>query len=171
MLQQLAFHKRQTIKSTRVQDLDPRPCADNVHESVLAHEMTVIELSEILSRTLAWKPLAYLRHIKSRSNDDRFLASQYSKRKKKNGRKEERKEGKMRIRVFGNRGLIKKIDPHSRLPPRLFHRKRNVTSDRTQPVFIPPKTRGRIPSSLRSLKESTVVDRSPFPVPPFPPLL
>jgi hypothetical protein len=47
MLQQLAFHKQQTVKAARVQDLDPRPCSDNVHESVLAHEMTVIEPSEI----------------------------------------------------------------------------------------------------------------------------
>ena len=52
MLQQLAFHKRQTIKSTRVQDLDPRPCADNAHESVLAHEMADIEPTEIPSHTI-----------------------------------------------------------------------------------------------------------------------
>ena len=76
MLQQLAFHKQQTIKATRVQDLDPRPCADNAHESVLAHEMAAIEPSEIPSRTLTWKPLAFLSHIKRRSNDDRFSASQ-----------------------------------------------------------------------------------------------
>ena len=73
MLQQLAFHKRQTIKTTRVQDLDPRPCSDNDHESVLTHEMTTIEPTEIPSRTLAWTPLAYLRHIKRRSYDDRFF--------------------------------------------------------------------------------------------------
>ncbi len=77
MLQQLTFHKRQTIKATWVQDLDPRPCADNAHESVLAHEMTVIEPTEIPSRTIAWTPLDYLRHIKRRSHDDRFLASQW----------------------------------------------------------------------------------------------
>ena len=77
MLQQLAFHKQQTIKATRVQDLDPRPCADNAHESVLAHEMEAIEPTEIPSRTLAWTPLAYLSHIKRRSHDDRFLASQW----------------------------------------------------------------------------------------------
>ena len=82
MLQQLAFHKKQTIKATRVQDLDPRPCTDNAHESVLAHEMTDIEPSEIPSRTLVWTPLAYLNHIKCRSNDnrlsdDRFSASQW----------------------------------------------------------------------------------------------
>ncbi len=59
MLQQLAFCKQQTIKVTRVQDLDPRSCTDNAHESVLAHEMTDIEPSEIPSRTLAWKPLTY----------------------------------------------------------------------------------------------------------------
>ena len=77
MLQQLAFHKRQTIKATRVQDLDPRPCADNAHESVLAHEMAAIEPTEIPSHTIVWTPLPYLRHIKCRSNDDRFLVSQW----------------------------------------------------------------------------------------------
>ena len=56
MLQQLAFHKQQTIKATRVQDLHPRTCADNAHQSVLAHEMAAIEPSEIPSRTLTWKP-------------------------------------------------------------------------------------------------------------------
>ena len=76
MLQQLVFHKRQTIKTTRVQDLDPRTCSDNDHESVLAHEMTAIEPTEIPSRTLAWKPLDYVSHIKRRSNDDRFSTSQ-----------------------------------------------------------------------------------------------
>jgi hypothetical protein len=29
------------------------------------------------SRTIAWTPLAYLSHIKRRSNDDRFLVSQW----------------------------------------------------------------------------------------------
>ena len=77
MLQQLAFHKKQTIKATRVQDLDPRPCTDNTHESVLAHEMTVIEPSEIPSRAISRTPLVYLSHIKCRSNDDRFLVSQW----------------------------------------------------------------------------------------------
>jgi hypothetical protein len=77
MVQQMTFHKRQTIKSTRVQDLDARSCADNAHESVLAHEMTAIEPTEIPSRTLAWTPLAYLRRIKRRSHDDRFLDSQW----------------------------------------------------------------------------------------------
>ena len=76
MLQQLVFHKRQTIKTTRVQDLDPRTCADNAHESVLAHEMAAIEPTEIPSRTLAWTPLSDLNHIKCRSDDDRFLTSQ-----------------------------------------------------------------------------------------------
>jgi hypothetical protein len=77
MLQQLVFHKKQTIKATRVQDLDPKSCTDNAHESVLAHEMSDIEPSEIPSRTLAWSPLTYLSHIKCRSNDDRFLDSQW----------------------------------------------------------------------------------------------
>jgi hypothetical protein len=77
MLQQMAFHKRQTIKDTRVQDLDPRSSADDVHESVLAHEMKTIEPTEIPSRTLAWTPLTYLGHIKRRSHDDRFFVSQW----------------------------------------------------------------------------------------------
>ena len=78
MLQQLTFHEQQTIKATRVQDLDPRPsCTDNAHECALAHEMAAIEPSENPSRTLTWKPLDFLRHIKRRSNDDRFSASQW----------------------------------------------------------------------------------------------
>ena len=77
MLQQLVFHKRQTIKSTRVQDLDPRPSADNAYESVLTHEMEAIEPSEIPCGTLTWTPLAYLSHIKRRLYDDRFLVSQW----------------------------------------------------------------------------------------------
>ena len=70
MLQQLAFHKQQTIKATIFQDLDPRPCANNAHSSVLAHEMADIEPGEIPSRTLTWKPLVFLSHIKHRTNDD-----------------------------------------------------------------------------------------------------
>ena len=77
MLQQMDFHKRQTIKSTRVQDLDPRSCVDNTHESVLAHEMAAIEPTEIPSRTIAWTPLAHLSHIKRRSHADRFFDSRW----------------------------------------------------------------------------------------------
>ena len=54
MLQQLVFHKKQTIKTTRVKNLTLG-----------------------LSRTLVWTPLAYLNHINRRSNDDRFLVSQW----------------------------------------------------------------------------------------------
>ena len=72
MLQQLVFHKQQTIKATRGQDLDPSPCADNAHQSVLAYEMAAIEPSAIPSRMRTWKPLAWLSHIKRRSNDDLF---------------------------------------------------------------------------------------------------
>ena len=77
MLQQLTFHKQQSIKATSIQDLDPRPCANNAHESVLAHEMAAIEPSENPSRTLTWKPLAFLSHIKRRTNDDLFSISQW----------------------------------------------------------------------------------------------
>jgi hypothetical protein len=72
MLQQLAFHAQQTIQATSVQDLDPRPCADNAHTSVLPHEMVAIEPGENPTRTLTWKSLAFLSHIKCRTNDDRF---------------------------------------------------------------------------------------------------
>ena len=40
-------------------------------------EMTAMEPSEIPSRTLTWKPLVFLSHIKRRSNDDCFSASQW----------------------------------------------------------------------------------------------
>jgi hypothetical protein len=72
MLQQLAFHAQQAILATSVQDLDPRPCADNAHVSVLPHEMAAMEPGENPTRTLTWKSLAFLSHIKRRSNDDRF---------------------------------------------------------------------------------------------------
>jgi hypothetical protein len=48
MLQPLASHTQQTIKATSTQDLDPRP------------------------RTLNWKPLGFLSHIKRCTHDDRF---------------------------------------------------------------------------------------------------
>ena len=76
MLQQLVFHQQQIVKDTRVQELDPRPCENNDHSSVLAYEMETIEPGENSSRTLTWKPLAFLSHIKLRTNDDRFSSSQ-----------------------------------------------------------------------------------------------
>ena len=72
MLQQLTFHVQQTIQATSVQDLDPRPCVDNTHVSVLTHEMSVTEPCKNPTRTLTWKSLTFLRHIKRRTNDDRF---------------------------------------------------------------------------------------------------
>ena len=39
MLQQLAFQAQKTIPAASIQDLDPRPCADNAHASVLPHVM------------------------------------------------------------------------------------------------------------------------------------
>ncbi len=77
MLQQLVFHKQQIVKTTSVQDLDPRPCSNKDHASVLTYEMTVIEPGENPSRTLTWKPLDFLSHIKRRTNDDRFSSSQW----------------------------------------------------------------------------------------------
>ena len=72
MLQQLAFHAPQTIKATSTQDLDPVPLAVNDHPSVLPHEMFALDPGDPPSRTLTWKPLGFLSHIKRRTNDDRF---------------------------------------------------------------------------------------------------
>ena len=74
MLQQLAFHAQKIIPATNVQDLNPRPYADNVHASVLPFKMAAIEPGdgEIPTRKLAWKPLGFLSHINRRTIDDRF---------------------------------------------------------------------------------------------------
>ena len=78
MIQQLDFHKHQSIRTTSVQDLDPRSYADNDHESVLSHEMTVIEPVENPSRTLTRKPLVFLSHMKCRTvMYDRLFVSQW----------------------------------------------------------------------------------------------
>ena len=70
--QQLTFHVQQIIQTSSVQDLDPHPCADNAHTSVLPHELESIEPGENPTRTLTWKSLTFLNHIKRRTNDDRF---------------------------------------------------------------------------------------------------
>jgi hypothetical protein len=75
MLQQLTFHTQQIIKATSTQDLDPRPLANNDHPSVLPFEMYAIEPGEPPSRSLSWKPLGFLIHIKRRTNSDRFTLS------------------------------------------------------------------------------------------------
>ena len=77
MLQQLAFHAEKNIPATSVQDLNPRPCADNAHASVLPFEMAAIEPGdgEIPTRKLTWKPSGFLSHIKCRTIDDRFPIS------------------------------------------------------------------------------------------------
>ena len=75
MLQQLVFHTQQIIKVTSTQDLDPLPLVNNDHVSVLPFEMYVLESGEPPSRTLNWKPLGFLSHIKRRTNDDRFPVS------------------------------------------------------------------------------------------------
>ncbi len=65
----MVFHAQKHIPTTivpvtSVQDFNPRPCADNVHTSVLPFEilteMTVIETDddEIPTRKLTWKPSA-----------------------------------------------------------------------------------------------------------------
>ena len=63
---------QKTIQVTSVQDLDPRPSVDSDHVSVLRFEMTVFESGENPTHTLTWKPSSFLRHIKRRTNDDRF---------------------------------------------------------------------------------------------------
>ena len=72
MLEQMALHAPQTIKATSTQDLDPLPLANNDHPSVLPHEMYALEPGDPPSRTLSWKPLGFLSHVKRRTNDDRF---------------------------------------------------------------------------------------------------
>jgi hypothetical protein len=74
MLQQLALNVQKNIPATSIQDLNPRPCVDNTHASVLPFEMTAIEPGdgEIRTRKLTWKPLGWLSHIKRRTIDDLF---------------------------------------------------------------------------------------------------
>ena len=72
MLEQMALHAPQTIKATSTQDLDPLPLTNNNHPSVLPHEMYALEPGDPPSRTLSWKPLGFLSHVKCRTNDDRF---------------------------------------------------------------------------------------------------
>ncbi len=59
-----------TIDVTKDQDLDPRPCSNIEHLSVLGHEMMSIEPGVKPSRKLTWKPTAWIRHIMCRSHDD-----------------------------------------------------------------------------------------------------
>jgi hypothetical protein len=72
MLEQWALHKPQTIKATSIQDLDPAPLAVYDHPSVLPHELFALEPGDPPSPTLTWKPLGFLRHVKRRTNADRF---------------------------------------------------------------------------------------------------
>ena len=74
MLRQLDSHAPKIIPATSVQDLNPRPCGDNAHTSVLPFEMESIEPGdgEIPTRKLTWKPLGFLIHIIRRTTDDRF---------------------------------------------------------------------------------------------------
>jgi hypothetical protein len=75
MLQQLALHTQQIIKTTSTQHLDPRSLVNNDHPSVLPFEMYALEPGETPSRTLNWKPLGFLSHIKRRTIGDRFPLS------------------------------------------------------------------------------------------------
>jgi hypothetical protein len=75
MLEQWALHKPQTVKATSTFDLDPPPLAANDHPSVLPLEMFALEPGDPPSRTLTWKPLGWLSHVKRRTNDDRFPLS------------------------------------------------------------------------------------------------
>jgi hypothetical protein len=75
MLQQLALHTQQITETTSTQDLDPRPLTNNDHRSVLPFEMYTIQSGEPPSRSLSWKPLGFLSHIKQCTNRDRFSLS------------------------------------------------------------------------------------------------
>jgi hypothetical protein len=75
MLQQWDLHTQQIIKATSTQDLDPRPLTNNDHPCVLPIEMYALEPGDPPSRTLNWKPLGFLSHIKRRTNGDRFPLS------------------------------------------------------------------------------------------------
>ena len=72
MLEQLTLLTPLTIDVTKEQDLDPRPCSNIDHPSVLAHEMMAIEPGEKPSRKLMWKPTVWIIHIMCRSHDDRL---------------------------------------------------------------------------------------------------
>jgi hypothetical protein len=72
ILEKMVLHAPQTIKTTSTQDLDPLPLANNNHPSVLPDEMYTLEPGDTPSRTLPWKPLGFLSHVKRRFNDDRF---------------------------------------------------------------------------------------------------
>ncbi len=63
MFQKLALNTQQTLKATSTQDLDPRPLVNNVHPSVLDHELYVLEPGEIPSHILSWTSLGFLSHI------------------------------------------------------------------------------------------------------------
>ena len=75
MQEQWALHMPQTIKATSTQDLDPVSLAVIDHPSVLPHELFALEPGDPASRTLTWKPLGFLSHVKRRTNDDRFPLS------------------------------------------------------------------------------------------------
>ncbi|MCG3769725.1 MAG: hypothetical protein JW384_00855 [Nitrosomonadaceae bacterium] len=75
MLEQWALHKPQKIRATSTHDLDPPPLAANDHPSVLPHEMFALEPGDPPSRTLTWKPLGFLSHVKRRTSDDRLPLS------------------------------------------------------------------------------------------------
>jgi hypothetical protein len=72
MMDQMALHVPQTIKTTSTQDLDPLSLANNNHPSVLPHEMYALEPGDPPSRTLSWKSLGFLSHVQRRTNDYRF---------------------------------------------------------------------------------------------------
>ncbi len=69
------FHDQKFIPDTSVQVLNPRPCVDNAHTSILSFEMTVIEPGDGEIPTRKLKPLGFLIHIKCRVKDDRFPLS------------------------------------------------------------------------------------------------
>ena len=72
MLEQMALHAPQVIRATSTKDLDPAPLAVNDYPSVLPYELFALEPGDSPSRTMTWKPLGWLSHVKRRTNDDRF---------------------------------------------------------------------------------------------------
>ncbi len=74
MIQQLAFHTQQIIKTTSTQDLDPLSLDNNDHTSVLPFEMYVLESGNHLLATWIGN-LWFLSHIQCPTNDERFSLS------------------------------------------------------------------------------------------------
>ncbi len=71
-IEQLVLRTPKTFHVTIEQDLNPRPSSVNDHPSVLEYEIMTIEPGENPTHILTWKTTVFLRHIQSRSHEDRF---------------------------------------------------------------------------------------------------